>query len=390
MLFFLSYSRENSVFGINTTMFAFSYKYGFISRGLVGSVYQLLDWLLPFELMNYSSLKLFAQLVTVLYYALLFFFFHICHKRCKREHRKNVQYLVLFFTMFAVPMFCTQQNMARLDVFMVMLSLVAVILLIWEKLEFLVVVLAALGVMVHQGYVFMYANIILVLLFFKALSNEGKKRKKYIMLFVVSFVVISALFLWFELFSHANGENIYGEIVETAKTLSYQGLYHSDVVDHEILGIDLTAQERPQHLINAVQFPIFVVLFLPYVLLAVGFFRNLIKNVPEKIDKMKYLAISVGAVTILPDLLLKVDFGRWMFAILCYYCVVVLALVAMGDQLVVMQLQALSDCVREKCSFSAVLLVYPMVMTPFLDVSINRLVEVIAQLANDVLHLGLL
>ena len=45
ILFFLYYGKR--VNKINTTMLAFSYKYGFISRGLIGTVYQFLDKVLP-------------------------------------------------------------------------------------------------------------------------------------------------------------------------------------------------------------------------------------------------------------------------------------------------------------------------------------------------------
>ena len=61
-------------------------------------------------------------------------------------------------------MFASQYNFGRLDVYCVMLSLFGAILLIIEKAEWLVVVFSALGVMVHQGNVFMFLNIILILL----------------------------------------------------------------------------------------------------------------------------------------------------------------------------------------------------------------------------------
>ena len=89
-----------------------------------------------------------------------------------------------------------------------MLSLLCAVLILTERAEWLVVLLAAVCVMIHQGYVFMYANIVLVLLFYKAMSGAGKRSRKYWKLFVATFVVISALFLWFEFFSHFNGEEI--------------------------------------------------------------------------------------------------------------------------------------------------------------------------------------
>ena len=43
----------------NTTLFALSYRYGFISRGLLGTMWELLDKITPMSLMNYRSVYLF-------------------------------------------------------------------------------------------------------------------------------------------------------------------------------------------------------------------------------------------------------------------------------------------------------------------------------------------
>ncbi len=146
-------------------------------------------------------------------------------------------------TIFTVPMFASHYNFGRLDIYCVFLSLLGAMLLIQGKAEWLLIPISALGVMVHQGYVFMFFNIILVLLMYKILSTEGKERKKYITIFALSLLVACILFFWFELFAHANGNGIYEEIVASAKKLCKNRKIHQDVVDKEILGIDLTGRE---------------------------------------------------------------------------------------------------------------------------------------------------
>ena len=56
LLTFILFVRffDGKVSWINATMLAFSYKYGFISRGLVGTVYAVLNRILPFDMMNYA------------------------------------------------------------------------------------------------------------------------------------------------------------------------------------------------------------------------------------------------------------------------------------------------------------------------------------------------
>ena len=386
-ILFLRY-YEAWVHRINGTMMAFSYKYGFISRGLIGSIYQGLDKILPVKMMNYQACVGYTLVITLLFYATVLGFFVLCLKKARAEYVDAMRYIMLFFTIFTVPMFASHYNFGRLDIYCVFLSILGVVLLIRGKAEWLLIPISALGVMVHQGYVFMFFNIILVLLMYKILSTEGRERQKYIAVFGLSLVVAAVLFFWFELFSHANGNGIYEEIVANAKKLCKNGKIHQDVVDKEILGIDLTGREVEFHRMNAVQFPIFVLLMLPYILLLVRFFKGLVVQAAEKKDKIKYIFAAIGAGTILPDLLLKVDFGRWMYAIIAYYCVVLLALFAMGDEAVGKQFCLQIDRVKKHGFAAAVMLLYPLVLQPLWDVAICSVVAKLAGYINTGLGLG--
>ena len=383
VLFLRSYGDK--VNDINATMLAFSYKYGFISRGFIGSIYQVLDKVLPFDMMNYTWVMRFTQGITIVYYVILFIFVCSCLLKCSKNITEQMKYAIIFFSIWAIPMFASQYNFGRLDVYCVMLSLLGAMLLIYEKAEWLVVIFSALGVMVHQGNVFMFLNIILVLLVYKMLSAEEGKRKKYAVLFVLSFLVASVLFLYFEFFSHFDGENILEDIVSTASALCNNGAYHQDVIDHEILGIDLSEREWKFRLQNIVQFPIFVILMLPHIIITVRFFRNILKSAPTKLEKAKYLLVAIGAGTILPDLLLKCDYGRWMFAIICYYCVVILALLAMRDTIVEKEFLRLTTSLNKKSPAAILLLAYPVVFQPLWDVAICYVVAKWAGTINDML-----
>ena len=166
------------------------------------------------------------------------------------------------------------------------------------------------------------------------------------------------------------------------------GKIHQDVVDKEILGIDLTGREVKYHRMNAVQFPIFILLMLPYILLMVRFFKGLIAQAAEKKNKIKYIFVAIGAGTILPDLLLKVDFGRWMYAIIAYYCVVLLALFAMGDEAVGRQFVLAVERIKKHGFAALVMLLYPLIFQPLWDVAICSVVAKLAGYINTGLGLG--
>lgn len=114
----------------------------------------------------------------------------------------------------------------------------------------------------------------------------------------------------------------------------------------------------------------------------------MIAQAAEKKDKIKYIFVAIGAGTILPDLLLKVDFGRWMYAIIAYYCVVLLALFAMGDEAVGRQFVLAVERIKKHGFAALVMLWYPLIFQPLWDVAICSVVAKLAGYINTGLGLG--
>lgn len=83
-LLFLRY-YEAWVHRINGTMMAFSYKYGFISRGLIGTIYQGLDKILPVNMMTYQACVGYTLVITLLFYATVLGLFVLCLKRARQN-----------------------------------------------------------------------------------------------------------------------------------------------------------------------------------------------------------------------------------------------------------------------------------------------------------------
>lgn len=355
----------------NSTMLALSYKYGFTSRALLGTIYHLVNRILPVDMLDYAMAMRFAQVVTALFFLFLLVFAYVCLKFCEEKYMKPCEYLILFFMLFAVSMFSGGYNFFRVDMFMVAVSMICALLIVCEKAEWLVVPLSAIGVMFHQGYVFMFLNIVLVLLAYKFLSKD--KKVKYGILFFLTFTISSALFLWFELFSRSDGALYFDTIADEARRLSENG-YHTTLLMHEVLGIDLGAAEESLRKINIVQFPIFTLLFLPYIMIAAKFFYRLIINAKTKVEKWKYVIVLIGAGTMLPDFILKLDYGRWIFAVMTYYSVVILALCMMKDKNVGEEVAYSFQRISSK-PWMFLLLLIPILFIPFWDVDINGFVQ---------------
>lgn len=377
---------DSAVNEINATMLAFSYKYGFISRGFIGTVFQFANSVLPYNLLNYTGVMHFTRSITIIFFVILFAFFISCIMKSKLEITEEIKYAIIFFTIYAIPMFVTVDNFGRLDIYCVMLSLLSAILLIWEKAEWLVVVLSAISIMIHQGNVFMFMNIVLVLLIYKMFSDDKKRQRKYASLFIITFLVVSALFVYFEFFSHMNGQNIYEDIVSTASAICNKGEYHVDVIDHEILGVDLGPREAFYRKVAFAQLPFYIILTFPFIIISFLFFRNIIKKQESKLQKLKYILVSAGALTILPNFILKCDYGRWIFAVVCYYCVTILSLLAMKDQVVEEELKSLIGTIQSKYSWAILLLAYAVLIQPLDDVQICPITDFITSTLNQYLH----
>ena len=368
---------------MNATMFAFTYKYGFISRGLVGTAYALLNKIIPIELMDYSWLVIVVFALTILFYAFVLLFIYICFKRISENMDSHLMKIGFVFLCFTIPMFVGQYNFGRTDMYMAFLSMLSVMLIICRKAEWLIIIFSAMGVMVHQGYVFMFFNVILVALLYRIFTCKKKERAKYISILAISFVVASALFLYFELFSHIDGASAYDTIVGNAKQLSSGGEYHADVIDKEIMGIDLSDREVVWKKINIVQVPVFIVIMLPYIVILWKVFKGIFKGCTKGIDKLRYIVMLIGIGTMLPDLLLKVDYGRWIYAIVFYYCITWMFMMAEKDRLFEASLRDNLKYMNQVGIVSVFVLAYPIILQPLGDVYICDVTEHIVNFIND-------
>ncbi len=355
----------------NTTAFAFSYKYGFVSRALVPSFLGWLDGLVPMQLLSYTWIYRLSLVATLFLYILIFAFFVVCLKAC--DDRK-LSALIMFFGVFTFPMFVTEYNFGRLDTYLYIISFICILLLFIGKVEWLIVPLCIVAMLVHHGFVFTNANIILALLLYKAIISTDK-RKYYTSVLICTFVVISALFLYFEFAaSYPNPEQDVVQIKELAMSLSLDGMSINDsIIDHEVLGLDVFNQEKWMHEINYLETPIFLILFSPYIALFVLF----VKQLKRCSNNRLYMLLLLGSLTMLPEIVLKVDFGRYVYGIIFYYLILLIFLYAYKDETAK---KACSDTlvITEKIVPWWLVIAYAVIFVPFYDVHIDEIVKRIA------------
>lgn len=355
----------------NTSLYALSYKYGFISRGITGTIWHMLDSVLSFDLMTYQMIYYANIVVTVLFYSLLFVFFVWIISRLDEENKRNVKYLIVFFFIFTIPMYVTRQHLGRIDIFLIAISVICVWLIILEKAEWLIIPLCIIAMLIHQGYVFTNINVVLVLLLYKMFTSQ--KKKKYIIVFSLTLLAVSVLFLYFEFGREYITQENYNEIVDAARKLSPNGRYYEMLFKHELLGMDVYEDESFWHLNNRVEFPIFIILVIPYIILGIKFFVGIFKKSTTKIEKWTYVFVLIGSLTLLPEWLLKVDFGRYVYCTVFYYVIMVIALVCMKDRIIIDTLQDMKVYLKKLSPLTILLVIYPILFMPLYDTEISNL-----------------
>lgn len=368
----------------NTTALALSYKYGFIPRGFVGSILEGIKLLFGIDLFTYHRVYLFTGLVTAIYFVILFVLYYICLRKTPEKYLKLTQTIIIFTSVFMFPEFLTWNNFGRLDEYLMIVELLCINFLLIEKWEYLLIPLCCIMGLIHVGCVFTNVNIILILLIWKAIEKEGKERMKYLIILGSCFACVSVLFLYFQVFQNAFDMNVYHEIVALAQSISKDGQSISDsLLDSEILKLDVFQDEWIWHRVNYMEFPIFFVMFLPYLLILIKFFKCLLSKAETKIEKWKYIFVLIGVGTIVPSLLLKVDYGRWMFSIITYYCFMVLALCVLGDRKLIDQCYETIGWIKKKVPCYPVLMFYPLLFMPFRDVAISDIsLGIMMKIAN--------
>ncbi len=317
---------------MNTTVFAFSYKYGFVSRGVLGSFLQFLDKYTSLDALTYNMVFRISEAATAIYFLMILFFVFSLVYKCEEKQLENVKWIALVMIFLAVPMFLSKDNFGRLDVYLMIITLFCLTLIVLEKCEFLIIPAVFIAALIHEGFVFMNLNIILVLLLYKVLTKRDKRQKiKYGIYLGLTFVLPSLVFLYCEFLSHTFDVNVYNETYNLAAQITIDNNPHEQVLVHEILGQDIKGMEVEHHRWNMEDTPIFLVLFSPYIVYIIYFLRDFAKTKKNKLDSFINFIVIAAPLTLVPEILLKVDFGRYAFAIVFYYLAIVLVLLGLRD-----------------------------------------------------------
>lgn len=368
----------------NTTFLALNYDYGFIPRGLVGTLFKYITENIDNIGWDYMGVFNFNGFFTFVYFVLLFVFYKICLNRCQEPSKRNLKHLLVFLSIFAFPMFTTSVSYGCLDLYLNIVLLLCLILLVLEKLEWLIVPLGVVGICINQDFIFTHAMLIGVLLVYKLLNHSEKEKKaKYTVILLLFLISSLSLFSYFENYCYENPKEIAQEIQASAKALSESGKsYGKTYVKEEILEEDLrfTEERLEQNEDNKQDLPVFTVLFSPYIVALMYLFLLMFTDTSITWTKrISYILLLFGSVCILPKLIGDVYYGRYMFQLVFYYVALFIVLLVLGDTTAGKHFEQVKTDAKKLTPLTFVWFLYPFLLTPFRAVAISASIHDLAE-----------
>ena len=371
----------------NTTFLALNYDYGLIPRGFVGTIFKFftencsdIEW-------NYMGAFNFSGLFTLVYFVLLFVFYGLCLHRCPKEHKRNLKHLLILLSIFAFPVYTTSVSFGCLDLYLGIITLLCLILLVWGKLEWLVLPLVGIGMCINHDFIFTHAMLIGASLLYKAFTSAGLKRVTYILVLALGIFACTTMYSCFENYVYENPKEIVAELKPAAKALSETGRsYGKTYIKEEILGEDLslTQENIDQNEDNLQDFPVFIVLFSPYIIGTIYlFFRMLCDKKAKLNQQLAHLCILIGSTCIIPMLINNVYYGRYMYQLVFYYITGFIVMLALGDGIAGTQFEQVKASVKKLTPMTFVWFLYPFLLTPFRAVAISAQIHKLAEILAD-------
>ncbi len=380
-LFHLVYWTHGSywTFDYNMGTVAFSYRYGFISRALLGTCLEGLAKIFGTEV-SARLINQFNFLAAIMLVAAVASFLlwtgNRAYRRFGIEAMRGVFAAGLLFetgvgfsTFFA--------DWGRTDIFLLALTLLACTFLIMQRGVFAVPVIAAVCMLIHEGYLFMYSGILFALMAYRIVCciEQGNRKAavKYAVVFCCTLLAVAELFVYFYFFSRPNGNYSFDEIVQYTRNLI--GNPTSDFPDvvfaiqNSIFGDRWTyfgsamLWENLKHLFFA------ILLFAPFIALFCVFWLNLWKNMKKtafsKLRMCFYRFLPLGCLAVAPLYFTHKDYWRWNYQICFYEFFLIPALIAAGDELVKDTFVKLCQRVMKCRCLQAVIFTYAALLGPF-------------------------
>lgn len=374
--------------GWNQVQLSFSYEYGFIQRGFLGTLLNLTSRIfhIPWGYMRYIHAFLTMGTFTLLMLWLVY--------RALREEEMDVAVkrflsgLALVF--FMGPGWSTNySNFALMELWLPILSILGMYALVKGKHMWCIPVIAVVCELIHTGYVFLYFNLILVVFYYKIFMEKGadirhsdtkhSDTKKYIVYGIVTFVLTSILFLYMMFAATAREGITIDYVIERTAEFMHKPIEEIETQreliqgylfrDGGFSGIAFDIKDYWLLLI------VMLVLFSPFIYEVYRYWKLVAKEAGKL--GAGYALIPLGIVTTIPMYIMHCDYGRWTYAAFFYEFACIWLLNVTGDRTAAKAASKMMERIDANKTYYLVLLFYAGITGAFAQNLINPMVSMI-------------
>ena len=204
---FIEYAVHPRIEEWNTQELTMSYRYGFIRRGLLGTLTYFIYDVLNIDFLRAASIV--QNLGLILFTAAFLIFIR---RLLKNDQDKSFCFMTLVLISLNVWGFHFKFY-GLLESYIVFLTFLMVYMILTEKAMFLIPILAGLCVMIHEAYPMMFYGVIVSLLIYKfCYADNNKMKTRYVLVFIFSSIVIGSLFIYLYIL-HPRIENADTELI---------------------------------------------------------------------------------------------------------------------------------------------------------------------------------
>lgn len=377
MFFFLLYAKTFKFYPFtpcdwNSVILTFSYKYGFIQRGFLGTIIHAITHFLPS--VSGSQILIIFQYVTMLIFsisiiAIGIWSIHKLRAVAVPPHQKYCVYSfisVFYICSFGYTTYYSSRSFGHSDIWLILLTVLALIL-IWHNKFLPAFICSIICMCIHQAYIFMYFNIFLIaLLLILAKEQHSNLRAKIIVAFICSFITCSALFVYFQFFSGVKANITYDYVREQAISLTNSA--YVDKYENYIKNYLFHAPSPSSYadgLKNCGRYlRIELIAILPFIIELVHYWHDIVKQTNNIFRKIVYMASPLGIITTVPLFIMHTDYGRWIYSIYFYELTLIWLINSLDDNTVTLVTRQTIQRIQNNIIYYSFLFVYACSLGP--------------------------
>jgi hypothetical protein len=304
---------DKVVDSIATASYLITYRFGFISKAMIGSIFSLFSDRITTHAIYITAIVSFLFLIL-----LISFLLGRIIRNCREEIKPSVIVFVLLFLSSPLSVsYMLGMYLGRFDVYWIIITLVSLVFLKKSVLSLLVPILCAVGISVHQGYMFSYMPALAIPIFYEVYLNRFSKRNIFIL--VSSCISFTFLFVYFQTVP---------AIIPFENAVEFSD-YLSRSADFEVSPLMLhtvyfapfkeSYYEYVRPLLASYALPLaieLIVFSLPLLVIFGVIWKNCIHNAGNKLLKFIFVLCAFSPLTFIPIAFFLNDWDRYWAAVI--------------------------------------------------------------------------